>query len=723
MKLSRYDSALVILQQLRPSVYQETLIRQNTAHCLFELGRTTEALDLYEKIPLDDGYTSVVALTDMGRIHMEQKDWKKAEAIFDSAIARNKRFSKSIKNKEEALSYLYRAKLAEHQGLTDEAISWSNEALRELFYGFQPRNQHDLPGDAAASVSPVTAFEVLTAKAGFLVQKFAATGQQSQLAAAVRTYRKAIATAAYIRMHFDNDEATLFFNQYNRQVFQQALDAAYTAYANKITTADDFLYMLESYKGNAMMQQMLRLSIRSDLQLPDSLARKEKELRQLIGIYTNRLNQASSEEQEKQLQKRLLDLEVALSRLQKSLAQNDRYINNPYRSAHAGLTVDQVKDALGPSETVLSYFMGDDYVYCLTVSNRDIHISKLPLVPSFNTSFEQFTEAVYHPREGMRYRGHLPAADLYQTLVAPLLSHADKADKWIIIPDGKLYLLPFDALVSDPAKKDYLVLKKTISYHYAVSLLIHERKHSGNQAGKSAYLALAPFVQEDSITRLAGIPTLHASGEETGNVPGKILHGAMASRTAFLQEIPRYNILHLATHASTGGDSSRNWIQFYPHPDDTLGGKLSIHEIYSLDLQRTSLVLLSACETAGGAEAGGEGLISLSRAFLYAGADGIISTLWKTEDQVTAFIMNQFRHYQQQGKLPEDALTLAKRDLLREDRMDARFQSPAYWSNFIYTGHVQAPPQTGNYLVIALTAIPLLGIGIWIRQRKKKTAA
>lgn len=725
MKLSRYDSALVVLRALRPSVYQQNLIRQNTAHCLFEVGRPDEALALYETIPLDETYASVVALTNIGRIHMQKKDWRKAETVFDSAIARNKRFSKTNRNKEEALSYVYRATLADLQGLTDEAISWANEALRELYYDFTPRKATDLPGNTSATVSPVTAFQALNAKAGFLLQKYHSNPQPPLLEAAVRTYRKAIETAAYIRAHFDNDEATLFFNQYNRQVFQEALDAAYIAYSQNEAAIDDFLFILENYKGNSLLNQMQRLSIQEDFQVPDSLLNRERQLRQLVGLYTTRLNQTGDETQEKALQKRLLDIEVELSRLQQSFTAAQRNAAFPSRTAIPAPTIAKLRSSLSSSEAMLSYFLGDGYAYCLAVSSRSASIHKLPLGASFDTAFNQFTQALYEPKEGIRYQGNGPAAALYKTLVAPGAWQIDHASNWIVIPDGKLYLLPFDALMTDPGSREYLLHRKTISYHYAATLLLAHRSLDERKNNGKAYLAFAPFIPEEKHSFAREIAYLPRSGDEIEGESGGIYRGSAATREAFLSAVPHYRVIHLATHASTGGDSSGNWIQFYPRSTDMHRGRLSIHEVYNLDLDNAQLVILSACETAGGAEAGGEGLISLSRAFLYAGANGIISTLWKSEDQVTAWLMKRFRHYHREGVAPEEALTLAKRDLLRDKQVDARFQSPAYWANFIYTGEAGAGRQEPAYLLLALAGLTVgsIALGRYLVQRNRSRLA
>ena len=138
-------------------------------------------------------------------------------------------------------------------------------------------------------------------------------------------------------------------------------------------------------------------------------------------------------------------------------------------------------------------------------------------------------------------------------------------------------------------------------------------------------------------------------------------------------------------------------------------------------MANNELVILSACESGAGLKAGGEGLLSLSRAFIYAGSDGIVSTLYKTDDRVTAFLMKRLHHYRQQGYHPAEALRKGKLDLLESKEINSRLKTPNYWANFIYNGKI---PQPESRRIWLLAVIPLLGMVILLIEKfrlKKST--
>src|ERR1041385_508618 len=106
---------------------------------------------------------------------------------------------------------------------------------------------------------------------------------------------------------------------------------------------------------------------------------------------------------------------------------------------------------------------------------------------------------------------------------------------------------------------------------------------------------------------------------------------------------------HLATHAIVSNDEPLNsFIAFYPSNDPN-DYRLYAREIYNMDLDSTELVILSACETGTGKLVKGEGLMSLSRAFAYAGCPNIITSLWKAEDKATSFITRRLHVYLDKG--------------------------------------------------------------------------
>jgi CHAT domain-containing protein len=131
------------------------------------------------------------------------------------------------------------------------------------------------------------------------------------------------------------------------------------------------------------------------------------------------------------------------------------------------------------------------------------------------------------------------------------------------------------------------------------------------------------------------------------------------------------------------------------------------------------LVILSACETGSGLTMGGEGLLSLSRAFMYAGSDGIISTLYKTDDRVTAFMMNRLAYYRQRNISTEEALRQSKIDLLSSDELNWRVKSPNYWSGFVYIGRIDDnTPKTKRQWLMAIALLGLSMITYYLIRKK-----
>ena len=111
-------------------------------------------------------------------------------------------------------------------------------------------------------------------------------------------------------------------------------------------------------------------------------------------------------------------------------------------------------------------------------------------------------------------------------------------------------------------------------------------------------------------------------------------------------------------------------------------GYLRLHDIYNLNLP-ADLVVLSACQTGVGKQIKGEGLIALTRGFMYAGAARVVASLWKVDDRATAELMAEF--YKQMftdGQRPAAALRAAQRKLSQQPR----WRSPYYWAGFVLQG-------------------------------------
>ena len=187
-----------------------------------------------------------------------------------------------------------------------------------------------------------------------------------------------------------------------------------------------------------------------------------------------------------------------------------------------------------------------------------------------------------------------------------------------------------------------------------------------------------------------------------------------ATKSNFLEQGNLYNVLHLAMHSDINEEHPEfSSLNFY----GTKNAQLFISELYNENLV-ANLAVLSACDTGNGLYENGEGVISLSRAFNYAGIPSTIMSLWKVDDEATAKIMNYFYKHLEKGLAKDEALHNAKRDYL-ENTEDPMLKHPYYWSGFVLSGNTDALVKSSFDYRIILVVFGLFFIGILLFYRKK----
>jgi CHAT domain-containing protein len=194
-----------------------------------------------------------------------------------------------------------------------------------------------------------------------------------------------------------------------------------------------------------------------------------------------------------------------------------------------------------------------------------------------------------------------------------------------------------------------------------------------------------------------------------------------ATKKNFLAFAEKSNIIHLATHTIVNDSiPEKSLISFYPTEKiEATQNNLYEQEIYNLKLDGTKLVVLSACETGTGKLAKGEGLMSLGRAFTYAGCPNIISTLWKADDKSTAWIMQKFYSYYNNGNDAATALQKAKLDYLNSSEIEKRIKTPHYWAHLVLTGIPENKNNNTKWIWI-LSGITLSGILFYFIKNRKR---
>jgi CHAT domain-containing protein len=272
-----------------------------------------------------------------------------------------------------------------------------------------------------------------------------------------------------------------------------------------------------------------------------------------------------------------------------------------------------------------------------------------------------------------------------------------------IVPQGPLFRLSFAAL--QDAQGHYLVENYALNYAPSLGVLrfTGERKQRLGQR-ESRYLVVAdPQIALD-LSKNMGLRPLPGAREEARSLVRLLPHGETtllmggeASKQAVRQQVEGMTVLHLATHAIVRDDQPMDsFLVLSAGAQSPPGsGRLTVQEIYGMDLQ-TDLVVLSACRTALG-KLSGDGMVGLTRAFFYAGTPSVMASLWDVADAPTSQLISSF--YSSLHKDPDKSRALQTAQLrllraLRAGRVHVNTpvgpitlpEDPVFWAGFVLQG-------------------------------------
>jgi len=274
-------------------------------------------------------------------------------------------------------------------------------------------------------------------------------------------------------------------------------------------------------------------------------------------------------------------------------------------------------------------------------------------------------------------------AALHATLIAP----AERAGllrgtrTLIVVPHAALTYLPMAALY-DAAHHTYLAESYSILTMPSAAVLPATRARALTPAAEA--VVLAPLPGELPGTRTEAIAVARIAPDARQMV------GASATEAALRRALERSGVVHLATHGVMNTRSPMfSRLELAPgtgNPDDD--GRLEIHELLGMRV-RSPLVFLSGCETALGTAWStpfmrGEDYATLAQGFLYAGAESVVATLWRIDDEGAAAFAAAF-YDAMRTRTSLDALAAAQRALLHDPRY-ARFSAPRYWAAYVLAG-------------------------------------
>ncbi|MEW6110439.1 MAG: CHAT domain-containing protein [Nitrospirota bacterium] len=318
------------------------------------------------------------------------------------------------------------------------------------------------------------------------------------------------------------------------------------------------------------------------------------------------------------------------------------------------LTLKQVQELLDIDTTLLEYFITPEKTLLWVVDKGNLNVI------SIDIKAEELTSKVEAYREKIKtlqpeYK--INAVELYNILIKPAQPYI-KTKRIGIVPHSVLHYLPFQALIGKKGK--FLIEEYDMFFIPSASVLkfVYEKRKEikgkvlafGNPNIGDEKLNL-PYAEDEVRKIKASYPktTLYLKEKATEDKVKKLSGD--------------YNIIHFASHGELNSEApmSSN-IRLAKEKDED--GKLDVNEIFNLDLKKTSLVTLSACETGLGKLTNGDELIGLTRGFIYAGTPSIVASLWKVNDQSTSELMSLF--YKNLKSHPKsEALRMAQLEMIR----------------------------------------------------------
>ncbi|WP_111307859.1 CHAT domain-containing protein [Confluentibacter sediminis] len=403
------------------------------------------------------------------------------------------------------------------------------------------------------------------------------------------------------------------------------------------------------------------------------------------------------------LSQELTSISVQLKTLKTIISKKHPLASDP-------ISIEELQQKLKNDKAVLvEYFYGKNTLYQFIITENNIILEDIDLNDEAKKNIVNFIHFFENPSAINNDIGKF-TAQAYKLFQFLNFDDIDTRKNVIIIPDGLLNFIPFEALLSEPtntssySKMPFVVKSQTIAYNSSSQLYLN----SSTSYENNKLLGIFP-VFENSQQPLSF--SLNEAKAIENVLRSKILLKTQATKNHFIENAKEYGILHLSTHASSGDFVIPAHIEFY---EDTM----LLNELYSLNLN-SNLVVLSACETGIGRLYKGEGSMSIARGFQYAGVQNLLFSLWQINDLSTSQIMQSFYKNYVQHQSAYFANHFSKIDYLENESISNEKKSPYYWSAFVFYGSLE-PQKTSNTLFYIIFGILILSIAIFLVLNFKK---
>ncbi len=510
---------------------------------------------------------------------------------------------------------------------------------------------------------------------------------------------------------YNLEASKLYMVEQAQEIYAFGLEAAFEKYI--LTKNDKYLsqafYFAEKNKAIVLLNNIRQQNIEYFKGVPNQLIAALKNAQKQVAIAENQLLAISNKDinSKNKWNSKLLLANDLLEKIRNEFERkhNDFYV---FHFRTQPISLQNVKNNLKNIEILIEYFTTKNNFYRFSITNNHVNLEKLESNVLVFRQIQEFRKAILNlsPATIFIEKANLLYHSLFQNLVLK------NKQKLIIVPDGPLFEMPFEALLAQKPKtlkQEHIYLLESHSFNYSNSASIYFSNQNRNfKKTIYQYTAFSPIYQKPNELPFSK----ELVRKITRDLNGKLYEGSNATLLNF-NKIKSTKILHLAMHGSANIDfSEKSYLAFGVD-------SLFVYDIYQSQIP-AQLAVLDACETGIGQLKQSEGSINLARAFQYAGVQQVAMSLWKlSSTKETTEIVEKFINNSLSGINASEAIQKSKLDYLNKYRKNAVLGHPYYWAPLILIGEAEKKPmEIWPFILIGI--LGLLVFGFFVKKSKFK---
>jgi CHAT domain-containing protein/uncharacterized protein HemY len=651
------------------------------------------ALKIWEKIYTVPHPNKAMVLMNLGQTYSGMGNQKTALDYYEKAVTL---YEASVGTKHPDVAYVYNL-IGNVQVAEEKFDAALNSYQRGLMANVSDFNNTDVSHNPSCKNfynGNVLLYSMMYKAQALEARHFGKTLKQRELDLGLATLQACDSLIDRLRQQATNESDKIALGAIANEVYADGVRIAYTlseiALKNRKTYRALSFYFAEKSKSAVLLDAISDTNAKAFAGIPDALLEEEKSLKTSITLVLQKLAQKPTADEEKQLRETAFTLNQHYqSFIQKLESHYPEYYNLKYNAALP--SIHQLQALLPRQTALVSYFIDEKRarLYRYALSKRYFHVTETTLPKDYNRYITGLRNSLYYSESN----SFLTASGKLSKLLLPKLPR--EIQDVIIVPTGRLSILPFETLLtrkvkakSDFGNLPYLLKKYSVRYEFSAGLLL-QKKNQDAPAKLTSALLCAP-VHFPIARNLADLPGTEAEVNaiaqllSQGNIAHQVLLNNNASEAALKTDaLKNYSLIHLATHGMVDETNPELSRIFFQSDTETEDGDLFAGEIYNLQLN-ADLVSLSACETGMGKISKGEGVIGLSRALVYAGAKNIVVSFWSVADESTAALMTDFYKNMLENSSSSFSQNLRQAKL---NLLSGQYSAPYYWAPFILIGY------------------------------------